>query len=236
LKLWRSTILKCILFDFDGVIADTEPIHLAMFQKVLAEEGIALSKKAYLRDYLGYDDAMCFTQVYRDKGQKLNTAKRADLIKRKSRYLKAFVKTKKVLLPGAKRVIKILAKTYPLGIVSGALKSEIKLILKANELGTYFKFIIAAEDVKRGKPHPEGYKKGLAQMKKVFRKENLKPSECLVIEDSHWGIQAAHAAGMQCLAVATSYPQSKLNEADWVVSGTGAIDCKDIFLELKGRS
>lgn len=214
---------KAIFFDFDGVLADTEPLHLKMFQQVLATEGLTLTTKDYYKNYLGYDDATCFKVFYRDQGRKLSPATRQRLMRRKTQALKKYLRQHNTLIPGARRVVKNLAAHYPLAIVSGALKSEIRLILKRAALSRYFKVLIAAEDVKKGKPHPEGYLKAWQLMKGLTRLpraglKGLKTEECMVVEDSHWGIEAAHRAGMKCIAIATSYPKSQLKAADLVLN------------------
>lgn len=213
-------MLRAILFDFDGVLADTEPIHLRMFQKVLLEEGITLKESDYYSKYLGFDDRTCFQAVFYDQRKKLSRSRLEEMLRRKTRAFKVYVASRNVLLPGVKRVVRMLGSRFPLAIISGALRREILLILKSTELDGYFSLIVSAEDVQKGKPHPEGFRYALKQLnQKVFTPEwPLVASECLVIEDSHWGIEAARRAGMLCLAIATSYPQAKLRDADQVIT------------------
>ena len=118
--------------------------------------------------------------------------------------------------PGACDFVRQVAAKYPLAIASGALRSEICYILRQGCLNKYFSVLVAAEDVRNGKPHPEGF---LTAMKILNKKLGLrlKPRECLVVEDSLEGIEAARRAGMRCLALATSHPMSKLRSADAVV-------------------
>lgn len=223
-------MLRAILFDFDGVIADTEPLHLQGFQRVLQARHITLSKADYYKRYLGYDDHACFRQIYRDRRKSLNSRLLEELVAEKTRHIKKWLRTRNVLLPGAKRVIKMLACRYPLAIVSGALRAEIQLILRQADLRSYFAVLIAAEDVKKGKPHPDGYQSARRLLNEnLFSPEwPLRAQECLVIEDSQWGIQAAQRAKMPCLAVSTSYSKKDLQQADAVLKDIGEITTKSL--------
>ena len=135
--------------------------------------------------------------------------------------MKELFSRRRVLLPGAKRAIKLMAARFPLAIVSGALRAEIRLILQREELSSFIEVLVAADDVTHGKPHPQGLRLALHQLnQKVYDPVwPLRARECLVIEDSLWGIEAARRAGMPCLAVSTSYPKSKLTSADLVWTG-----------------
>ena len=142
-------MIKAILFDFDGVIADSEPIHFKGFQQVLADVGIDLTKSDYMKRYLGYDDEACLRQVFRDRHKKLSLAQLRQLVAAKTRWVKARLRSKPVLLPGASRVVKMLGRRYPLAVVSGALRQEIQIVLRQAKLQKFFKVLVAAEDVKK---------------------------------------------------------------------------------------
>ncbi len=218
-------MLRAILFDFDGVLADSEPIHLAMFQKILSEEGISLSQEDYYEKYLGLDDRGVFEAVFKAQAKALSPQKEGDLIRRKNQALLAFVKGKSLLLPGAAEFVEKAAEKYFLAVVSGALKSEIVAILSAAGLVEKFHVIVAADDVSQGKPSPEGFQKAFGLLNRDFVPESeiLLPEECLVIEDSPWGIEAAHAAGMKCVGVLTSYAEGRMGGADLVVRDTKSL-------------
>src|SRR3989338_269906 len=213
-------MLRAILMDFDGVIADTEPLHFKMFQKVMAQEGITLTRKEYYDQYLGLDDRGCFTAVFQSQGRPLRPQDLDCLAKTNARFFKEAIAKEVALTPGAEACIKKLASKYTLAIVSGALKKEVSSILHRGDLKKYFPVIVAAEDVRKGKPHPEGYMKAVEWLNvNVFSSEwPLEPSECLVIEDSPWGIEAAQRAGMVCLALTTSYPHTQVQKADLIVT------------------
>jgi len=212
-------MLKAIIFDFNGVIVDDEPLHLELFRRVLGEEGITLSDEDYHSKYLGYDDRGCFTAALADAGRAelaSDAAIIAELIERKAGYYRQTIEERMLLFPGAVELVKTLAGKFPLAIASGALREEIEIVLRRGKIRDCFSVIIASEDVIACKPDPEGYVMALAALN-ALRNEPISSRECLVIEDSIAGIEAAKQAGMWCLAVTNSYPAEKLTQADWIV-------------------
>ena len=204
--------LRGIVFDFDGVIADTEPAHLAAFQDVLADTGLSLSTAAYYDRYLGYDDAGALRAISRDQGRPLDDDEIRRLVAAKARRFEVRVGDGNVLFPGAAACIERLAGEAPLGIASGALHAEIESILTGARLRKRFHVIVAADDVIRSKPAPDTYARAVELL-------GAAPSACVAIEDSVWGIEAAHAAGLPCVAVTHSYSAAALKSADVVLSG-----------------
>jgi HAD superfamily hydrolase (TIGR01509 family) len=226
----KTDSLRAILFDFDGVIADTEPIHLEMFQAVLKKEGIDLTEEDYFGKYLGLNDFDCFAAVFKDHGKVLTPGKRDFLVAKKHDRFIDFVKGKSLLLPGVSEFIAKVADQYYLAIVSGALKKEIQLLLQGAGLEKKFHLIVAADDVAQGKPHPEGFLAAVRLLNRDFipPSEILLAKECLAIEDSPWGIDAAHEAGNKCLAVLTSYPAERLSAADLITPNLRTVDWKKV--------
>ena len=209
-------MLKAVIYDCDGVIADSEPLHLALFQEILKEQGIALTKEAYWEKYLAMDDKACFTAIFRDNGRALTDAELQNLIARKTALYKKKAAENMVILPGVVELTYALAQKYPLAVASGALRDEVRLMVETAGLTQYFDVIVAAEDVKNSKPAPDAYLKALESLNKATGKA-MAPAECLVIEDSKHGVASAKAAGMKCLAVCTSYGPDELATADKVV-------------------
>lgn len=214
-------MLRAIFFDFNGVIADDEPIHLQMFQKVLAEERLQLSSDAYYQSYIGMDDRGCFETVLASNGRKITNKVILELIRKKSEYYTSFVTDNLVFFSGVIPFVKKAASRYPLAVVSGALRSEIEFILNRGGMREAFQLIVSAEDVSRGKPDPESYTHGLSELNRLRKgQEDLFPKECLVIEDTLAGIEAAHGTGMKCLAVANSYTVAELSSRADLVTTT----------------
>lgn len=217
-------MLQAIIFDFDGVIVDTERIHFQTLQRVLEEEQIPLSWEEYAQTYLAMDDRNCFRTALTEHGRPLTSEKVEELISRKADYFFGAVPDTVTVFPGVKRIIRQGAETYPLAIASGALRGEIELILGKVGLRKFFSVVVAAEDVVKGKPDPESYINALARLNRLRSARPVKPSECLVIEDSRHGVVAAVTAGMRCLAVTNSYPPEELTAAHRVVKSLEEID------------
>lgn len=210
-------MLKAIIFDCDGIIADTEPLHLASFKAVLKEEGLLLTDEEYFSQYLALDDRGCFTKVFSNHGRVISKDQLIELINRKALHIEPVMRANLTLFPGIVSFIERVSTKYPLAIASGARREEIELILKHGHLQTFFQVIISTEDVVNSKPHPESFLKALNLLKELTN-TSIEPKECLVIEDSIHGVHAAHSAGMRCLAVTNSYSEKLLYEADIIVN------------------
>lgn len=220
-------MLRAIIFDCDGVIADTEPLHLAAFQRVLGEEGLSLAEGDYYDRYLALDDRSCFMRLYEERGRSLDPKRLNELIARKAAYLEPVIGEQLRIFPGVEEFVREAAANFPLAIASGALRREIELVLDAAHLLNCFCAIVSAEDVSKGKPHPEPFLKALALINEV-RSEAIRPEECLVVEDSIHGVEAARAAGMRCLAVTNSYGRELLSEADLVVGSLAGLSLRQL--------
>jgi len=215
-------MLKAIFFDFDGVLVDTEPLHLRAFQKVLTAEGLPLSEQDYYAKYVGFDDKGCFEAVFTDYGRPVTPESIRGLVDRKAALFLEQLKTNLVVYPGVKEFVTRIAQHYRLAVVSGALRHEIEYSLEAAGIRRQFEHLTAAQDVRNGKPDPEGYLHALGQLN---QKAPVTAPECLVIEDTVPGIRAAHAAGMRCLAVSNTFSRHELSLADEV---TPTLDAYDI--------
>ena len=236
--------LRMIVFDFDGVIADTEKSHFEMFRQSLLDDGVTLTWPEYCEKYLGYSDRECFKQVLADKGRQYGNETVERLFQRKKVLFARFIEQNSLIIPGVRRLLEELrSESIICSICSGALTEEIEFILDKERLRDFFTFIISADDVSRSKPDPEGYRLCLDRINAADEDCSLANNadypansdadtgrmrvlagQCVVIEDSIWGIQAAHAADMRCLAVGTSYPAEKLREAEMVVNNLAQVN------------
>ncbi|HEV8719045.1 MAG TPA: HAD family phosphatase [Candidatus Binatia bacterium] len=209
-------MLRAVIFDFNGIIVNDEPIHFKLFQRVLGEEGIILTEDAYYARYLGFDDRGAFIAGFRDNDRSLTDQKLSELIDRKALYYQDAIRNHVVIFPGVKTLVYELAPSVPLAVASGALRHEIATILTTAGLLNYFQVIVSAEDVKQGKPEPEIFLRVLAKLN-ASASPQIEAANCVVIEDSKEGIRGARAAGMKCLAVTNSHPAELLGEANAVV-------------------
>ena len=206
---------RALIFDFDGVIADDEPLHLAAFQQALAAEGITLTREAYYARYLGFDDHDAMVEALREAGRPAPAERVQALMAAKAERFLALVRGGAPIFPGVPAFVRGAAARVPLAIASGALRHEIERILAQVGLADCFAAIVSAEDVRAGKPSPEGFLGALDRLR--VRLPGLAPGECLVIEDSQPGVEGARRAGMRCLAVTNSYPAEALGGADLIV-------------------
>jgi phosphoglycolate phosphatase/beta-phosphoglucomutase len=199
-----------ILFDFNGVIINDEPQHCQALIETLAGYGYPLDREGYYRDYLGFDDRECFRFSFARMGRPLTATLLHEAIERKAALYQRAVRASMELVPGAAEfVTAAAAEGLRLGVVSGALRREIELVLNEAGLRQHFACIVAAEDVTACKPNPQGFRAGLAAL-------GLRNGECVAIEDSLPGLQAARAAGLRCAMLATSHPAGELAAADLV--------------------
>ena len=188
------------MFDFDGVLADSEPLHLKAYQALLEPQGIHLDERTYCERYLGYDDEGALRRMAEDNGLMLGDEEIELLIVEKGHVFERLVGSRDVLYPGAADCVRRLAAAWPVGVASGALRADIDLILRGARVGDLFQFIVAAGDTDRTKPAPDPYLRA-AEL------HGVPPGACVAIEDSHWGLESARAAGMRTIAVTHTYPR-----------------------------
>jgi HAD superfamily hydrolase (TIGR01509 family) len=231
-------MLRAIIFDFDGVIADSEPAHFAAFQNILGEIGIPLTEEDYYSHYLGYDDRGCFAAALTAHDRPAPSSVVEDLAMRKARVYLDHIKQHLVIFPGVQDLVREATARYPLAIASGALRHEIELILDHADLRKAFAHITSAEDVTHGKPHPESYLHALAALNRIRPSglHTLAAQNCLVIEDSIPGIQAAQAAGMKVLAVANTHTRRDLHGAEAVTQTLQGLNLSELENRLWGQA
>lgn len=220
--------MDAVIFDFDGVVVDSEPVHFARFRDVLATVGLALTEADYYDKYLGYDDHDCLLIAAGDRGVELSEPQIAELTAAKTELVQQTFRESIGALPGAVALIRaISAASVPLAICSGALRDEITLASRTIGVLDCFQVIVDAKDVARGKPDPEGYLVARAKLAEAAGKD-LRPQRCIVVEDSPAGIEAGKAAGMKVLAVATSYAAAHLTAADRVVNSLADVTVAEL--------
>ncbi len=214
--------IQAIIFDFDGVIANSEPLHLKAFQEALAEEGITLTSEEYYSRYLGYDDVGLLQALVRDRDVPASGRWVTSLMALKGAKLQEMLSTGGVLFPGAAAFIRAAARELPIAIASGALRHEILEILDGANLTSQFSVIVASGDTPESKPSPAPYMLAYERLKPFVDGERDR-RRCIAIEDSRWGLESARGAGLRCVGVTTSYPATELTGAELVVSGLDAL-------------
>ena len=209
-------MIRAVVFDFDGVLANSEPLHFRAFRDVLSELDITLTEAAYYDRYLGFDDVGAFRAIASDAGKELAGADLARLVKRKAARLEQLEAGMSVLFPGAREAIRRMADHGMLAIASGAIRPEISRVLEREGLSAFFPVVVAAEDTPASKPDPAPYRRAVELLSRAAPAPFL-PSECVAVEDSRWGLESARSAGLHTVAVTHSYPAAELAGADRLI-------------------
>lgn len=208
---------RVVIFDFDGVIADTEKVHLGAFREVLAPLGIEISERDYYSKYLALDDKTFFSVLLGENGFDASAETVSGMVREKSLAVSSLIK-ECAFFEGVECLIRGLSARFPLAIASGALREEIEQTLIRGGLLGCFSFIASSEDCEKCKPDPEIF---ICALKGANQNACLIPpaqaGQCVVIEDSPHGIAAAKSAGMKCVAIANSHPREALSQADFVI-------------------
>ncbi len=196
---YHDAMLRAIIFDFDGVIADTEPLHFRAFAQALDGRGVMPSEEEYFADYVGLNDETFIRQVHAGAGRKLDPDELKTLRSVKDRAYMSMIAGGLALLPGVEDFINRVCRRWKLAVCSGARRVEIELVLARAGLAEHFVTIVSADEAPISKPDPAGFLVAVDELSKHLA--GLRPCECLAIEDSRNGIRAARSAGLRVLAV-----------------------------------
>ena len=222
--------LKAVLFDFNGVIINDEPLHERLIEQLLLEENLTLKPGEYHKVCLGRSDRVCLQELLASRGRVVNDTYLTQLLHRKAEgYALELEKIEKLpLYPGLDDLLsQVRSCSLKLGIVSDAIGKEIEVVLDRTQLAEYFQVVVAGDDITTSKPEPDGYLLAVERLNQKYPDLNLQPHECLAIEDTPAGIQAAKQAGMQVVGVANTYPFHMLQRCcNWTVD-----DFTDLELE-----
>jgi beta-phosphoglucomutase len=208
-------MIRAILFDYNGVIVNDEPLHLKAYRELLQVEGIALTDDDYY-SCLGMDDLTFTRAAFKRAGKETNDEQARALIERKTEKYVESIKDDLPLTPGVVTFVKACARQWQLAIVSMARRVEIEPVLERVGLAQSFAALVTAEDVRACKPDPAGYLRGLELLNERQRAVNqspIAPVECLVIEDAPAGVESARAAGMRTLGVTNTVAEERLRAA-----------------------
>lgn len=221
-------ILQAIVFDFDGVIADSERLHLRAYQDILTPRGLSLTDNDYYDRYLGYDDRGVFRMLIRDRGVRLDDEEVETLVALKGTRYEELAAAGEMLFPGAESFIRAAAAAVPIAIASGALTHEIEDVLERTGLRSLFAVIVGADQTERSKPHPEPYQTAFLRLQ-AHAGRPLEPWRSVAIEDSKWGLMSARGADLRLVALSTTYPANELAaEAELVCSGLSALTLQQL--------
>jgi beta-phosphoglucomutase len=223
-------MLHAVIFDFDGVLFDSEHIHYQAYCKIFEQYGFSIPYEAYTQAYLGLQDDVILKQIFAKQGQILTPAQIQQLVAKKVQHYQNEIKQKNSL-SSTKGLAQFLAQaiqfTEKLAICTNCKRIELDAVLAKLENGQlrrYFQTITTVDEVEIGKPAPDSYLKTAAKLQ-------LKPQQCLVIEDSINGIKAAKAAGMTVAGLVSTHKPEDLSQADFVVHQFLDIDLTSLLAQ-----
>ncbi|BAU67099.1 HAD-superfamily hydrolase, subfamily IA, variant 3 [Stanieria sp. NIES-3757] len=213
--------LKAILFDFNGVIINDEAIHQELINDILLGENLRPEESEYREICLGRSDRICLENILAHRGRFVTDEYLDKLVATKSLAYQAKLTQLETLpiYPGLSDFLaQIQQQGLMIGLVTGALKAEVQLVLQRAKLESYFSVIVAGDDIEQSKPEPDGYLLAVKLINQNYPNLNLQPSECLAIEDTYAGIEAAKKAGIQVVGIANTHPLHMLQrKANWTV-------------------
>lgn len=220
--------LKAVLFDFNGTIINDEAIHQSLIEELLLDENLRPDPSEFRQLCLGRSDRDCLKDLLERRGRMADATTLARLLTKKSRaYLDRLATLPKLpIYPGVEDALyQLRVRQMPLAVVTGALRAEVEWVLDQVGVRSSFGVLVSGEDVATGKPDPEGYRLAIARLREVTGDRTLGPADCLAIEDTYAGIDAAKAAGLQVVGVANSHPfQMMQRRANWAVDYLHQLD------------
>ncbi|MFW6059754.1 MAG: HAD family hydrolase [Phycisphaeraceae bacterium] len=224
-------MLKAIVFDFDGVLVDSEPLHFEAFLEVLRPLGVTFDYRQYLLEFIGFDDRDAFAHILdgTEAGADDDRAGRiAELCAHKQTAFERLVKRGIEPIPGAMPLVDAAAQCMPIAIASGATMSDITLILDQLGRRDVFEVIVSADQVERSKPDPTSYALAVERLAALHPERALTPADCLAIEDTAAGLASARLAGLHTLGVATTGTPNQLADAERTVETLTEVTLADL--------
>lgn len=203
---------KAAVFDFDGVISDSEPAHERSAIAAFAAMGLELTHEENMARYIGLDDRDLYRALCRDREREATAAGFEEFDARKWAAMRREIEMGGCpIFEGVHGLVRACAGAAPVAICSGARRREVEAILRIAGLLELFAVIVTADDVATAKPDPTGYRLAAAKL-------GLEPAACCTIEDTDKGIAAAKAAGYRAIGVMHTLPRERLHAADLVLA------------------
>jgi beta-phosphoglucomutase family hydrolase len=210
--------IRAVIWDMDGVIADSGPHHLAAWQEIFSRRGVNFTSQDFKQSFGMRNDNI----IRNTLGEKMPQAEVDAIAREKEETFRRIARGKIKPLPGALELIRTLKnKGFRMAIASSTPAENIELVTGTLGIADCFQAVVTGQDVTQGKPHPQAFLSAAQRL-------GVKPENCLVIEDAVAGVTAAKRAGMYCLAVTSTHPRQKLKQADLVVDTLEEVTIKDI--------
>ena len=221
-------MLKAVIFDFNGVIINDETIHQELINDILLRENLRPDPSEYQELCLGRSDRACLLDILSRRGRLISDEYLDNLIEAKSLAYRKRIESLKELpiYPELKDFLTHLQQhNLKIGLVTGSLSSEVEFILNKAEILNYFEVIVGGDEVTRSKPEPEGYLLAVERFNQLDDTLQLTPENCLVIEDTPAGIEAAKRAKMQVVGIANTYPYHFMQRlSNWAIDYFSDLD------------
>lgn len=219
-----------VIFDFDGVIVDTEPLHYKAFQRILEPLGLGYSWEDYVETYMGFDDRDAFVTAFAHKSMALDRDRLVKLIATKAEIFQDIIRSGLSAYPGVVELIKALhGAKVPLAICSGALHADIEPVIRTLEIDNCFDIIVTADDVAKSKPDPESYRQAFSRLAAARTDTSLSTDNTVAIEDTPAGIASARGANLQVVAVTNSYTADHLAKAGLVINSLSQLQPISVY-------
>lgn len=213
--------IESLVFDFDGIIVDTEPVHYAAYQVILEPRGLGFNWDDYQEFYMGSDDRDAFRRLFERLEVPLASAQLAELIAEKARVFQELA-VNAMPFPGVVELAQSAGRQVKVGLCSGALRSDIVPVVDRLGIAGIFRAIVTADEVAASKPDPTCYRLVLQRLGVAD------PAACIAIEDTPAGIAAAKGAGLRVVAVTNSHTDSKLLAADACIDTLEGLTLEDL--------
>ena len=228
--------LQAVIFDCDGILVNTEPLHYRAFQEVLVPLGLGHDFESYLEHFVGFDDRDAFIYAFREAGLYLSPMTLDRLMEAKALALRDLIAQGVPSFPGVVELVKeLMDRGVLMAVASGALRHEIDAFMASLGLNGVFHAIVAADEVKKSKPDPETYLLAIERLRQLQGSRRLDPMNCIAIEDTRAGIRSAKSAGLLVIAVTNSFSVPELTEADKVIDSLSELSFPEMVKLLKRR-
>jgi beta-phosphoglucomutase family hydrolase len=210
--------IKAVIWDMDGVIADTAPYHFRAWQQVFRKREVNYTKENFRRNFGLRND----TIIRNILGEQIAQDEIDAITREKEETYRKVARQNIRPLPGAVELIKSLMEhKFKMAIASSAPMENIQLVTRSLGIDNCFQAIVTGQDVAEGKPSPQGFLLAAQRL-------GVEPKNCVVIEDAVAGVAAAKTAGMRCLAITSNHPRQSLKQADLIVDTLKAVSINDI--------
>jgi HAD superfamily hydrolase (TIGR01509 family) len=204
----RTGDIRAVVFDLDGVLADSEGLHILAWEEIAREYRLS-GDHMPLHDWIGYPDTEIVQEVVRDYALSISPG---ELLEHKRRIYRRLVAERLTPIPGSLEALDQLD-SIPLGLATSSSRSEVELMLRVLGIADRFRTIVTSDDVACSKPAPDTYRLAVKRL-------GVAPENCVAVEDSSTGMQSALRAGLTVLAVTNSLPEDKLQAAHRIFAST----------------